>query len=397
MNGYGILAVWHEWFTDTQFLGNDMWRWAALVGIILGSLIVGKTIGFFLGRQAEKLRQAEKFNVLAMTFESAVKPISLLALGIALYVVAAGGILILAKKVSLSDASDKKEVFDLAKFWMQVSQTIISLAIGWFVYRLVDVVEVFLRHWTSKTETELDDQFVPLIRKTLRILIVIMIFLFIAQKIYRMEVGTLVAGLGIGGLAFALAAKDMVANLLGSITIFTDRPFHMGEWIKMSGYNGIVEEVGFRSTRIRTFDGHLVVIPNADVANSPVENVSRRSSIRRNLDVTVTYDTSPEKMNRAVAILKEMCEARKEHFAPEPNPRVHFTDFNADSLGIRVTYWFAPPEWEPHLEFDHDFNMELLERFNAEGIEFAFPTQTLYLRHENELKADIQVRKPCDD
>ena len=392
-----MLAMWHEWFTDTKFLGNEVWRWLAIVAVVLGSLIVGKTIAFFLSRQAAKLRKAEKYNTLAMVFESAVRPLSLLALGVGLYIIGAATILKLAKEVAVGDSGDGQTPFKLAEFWMQVSWTIISLSIGWFAYRLVDVVEHLLCHWTSKTETELDDQFVPLIRKTLRILIVIMVFLCIAQNIYHMNVGTLVAGLGLGGLAFALAAKDMVANLLGSVTIFTDRPFHMGERIRISGYDGIVEEVGFRSTRIRTLDGHLVAVPNADVANSPVENISRRPSIKRNLDVTVTYDTSPEKLNRAVEILKEMCDARKEHFPPDRTAWVHFTDFNADSLGIRVTYWFAPPEWEDYLEFNHGFNTELLERFNAEGIEFAFPTQTLYLRHENELKADIQVRKQCDD
>ena len=249
-----------------------------------------------------------------------------------------------------------------------------------FIFKLVDVLEFFLLRWTSKTETTLDDQLVPLIRKTLRVFVVIVAGLFIAQNIFAWDIGALVAGLGIGGLAMALAAKDALSNLFGSVTIFSDRPFQLGERIKIAGHDGTVEEVGFRSTRIRTLMGHLVVLPNSMVANEAVENIGRRPYLKRVLDVTVTYDTPSEKLQRGVEIIREMLEARKEHFAPEMDPRVYFSDFNSASLNIVVYYWFAPPDWWEYLEFNHEFNMELLRRFNEEGIEFAFPTQTLYVK-----------------
>jgi MscS family membrane protein len=122
------------------------------------------------------------------------------------------------------------------------------------------------------------------------------------------------------------------------------------------------------------------------VANETIENISRRPSIKRVLNVTVTYDTTPEMVQRGVDILKEMCQARLAQFDPEAPPRVYFNDFNADSLNIVVYMWFKPPEWWDYLAFCHDFNMELLRRFNDEGIEFAFPTQTLYLRPEGEFQ-----------
>ena len=141
--------------------------------------------------------------------------------------------------------------------------------------------------------------------------------------------------------------------------------------------------MGFRSTRIRTLMGHQVVIPNSVVANEALENIGRRPYLKRVLDVTVTYDTSPEKVQRGVDIIREMLDARSEHFSAEVPGKVYFSDFNPASLNIVVYYWFTPPEWWKYLEFNHDFNMELLRRFNEEGIEFAFPTQTLYLKQES--------------
>ncbi|GAF83959.1 unnamed protein product, partial [marine sediment metagenome] len=161
--------------------------------------------------------------------------------------------------------------------------------------------------------------------------------------------------------------------------------------VKIGEHDGTVQEVGFRSTRIRTLTGHLVTVPNAVVAASPVENIGRRPYIRRTLDVTVTYDTPAEKVARAVRILEEMLQARKDHFPPDLPGKVYFNEFNAASLNIIVYYWFTPPDWWEYLAFTHDFNIELLRRFNEEGIEFAFPTQTLYLKQDSPLKADVRL------
>jgi len=151
--------------------------------------------------------------------------------------------------------------------------------------------------------------------------------------------------------------------------------------------------VGFRSTRIRTLTGHLITVPNSVLANQPMENVSRRPYLKRVFDVTVTYDTPPEKLQRAVDIIREMLNARREHFHWNSQPRVFFNEFNADSLNIVVYYWFVPPDWWEYLKFNHEFNMELLRRFNEEGIEFAFPTQTLYLKQDSPIEAAVRVRK----
>ncbi len=361
-----ILATW---FFDSKFLNNEPWRWASLLGVLLGGLVVGKIAAFWLDGQSRRLRRDERLNLLAMLLHSLAGPVTLLALAAALYTAQ-----------TFMDLNFDGQ--SLMPMWIAISRTLSVLAAGWFIYRMVDVVEYYLHNLTSRTETLLDDQLVPLVRKTLRVFVVIVAVLFIAQNIFQWDVGALIAGLGIGGLALALAAKDTLANVFGSVTIFGDRPFQMGDRIRIKGYDGVVEEVGFRSTRIRLLNGHLMIIPNATVANETIENVSKRPFIRHDMTVTVTYDTAPDGLQRAVEIVREMLAARAGAFPPDKPGRVHFTEFGAASLNIAASYWFTPPQWEDYLDFAHDFNMELLRRYNDEGIEFAFPTQTLYVKRE---------------
>ncbi len=357
---------WYEY----RYLGNALWQWVTLLGILLVTLAAARIVSFLLSRYARRLIAQQRLVGVAMTARSLAGPAALLILAGGLYV--AGGIMNL----------QIDEQVNIEWFWLALCKTIAVLAAGWAIYRFVDVIEAFLTKWTSRTQTQLDDQLVPIIRKALRIFVVIILLLFIAQNIFKWDIGALLAGLGLGGLAFALAAQDALKNLFGSVTIFADRPFQMGERVKIGDHDGVIEAVGFRSTRVRTLAGHLVTVPNATVADSAVENIDCRPYIRRVLDVTVTYDTSPEKMERAIEILREMLDARKDHFPPDRPGEVHFSDFNPDSLNIVVYYWFIPPNWWEYLAFTSEFNLELLRRYNAEGIEFAFPTQTLYIKRE---------------
>jgi len=378
-------ATFMDWLTATRPLDNALWQWGALFGVLLGSLVVGKVLAFLLVRHANRLGEVEGWVLLELVLRSAFRPLMLL--------IFAGALAISENFMTLGVVeSDGRVIIDLASAWSTAVAVIASLAVGWLIYRSVDVVEHLLRRWTARTDTMLDDQLVPLVRKTLRVFIVIIAALFIAKNAFKADVGALIAGLGIGGLAFALAAKDTIANVFGSVMILIDRPFRLGDRIKVSGQDGWVEEVGFRSTRIRTLEGHLVTIPNGSLAVAEIENVTSRPSIKRVLNVTVTYDTSPEKLRRGVEILNEMLAARSEHFLEDSPPKVFFSDFNADSLNIVVYYWFTPADWWEYLAFNHEFNMELLKRYNEEGIEFAFPTQTLYVKQDSDLSAEVTVK-----
>jgi len=258
------------------------------------------------------------------------------------------------------------------------------VAVAYAIYRLVDVIEHYLLRWTSHTRTMLDNMLVPAVRKSLRITIAIVAVIFIVDNILDQDVKSILLGAGVGGIAIALAAKETIANFFGSVAIFADRPFQIDERITVDKYTGPVEEVGFRSTRIRTLDGHLVTVPNSIIANSIIENVGKRPFIRRVANITITYDSGHDKTKRAVQIIKDVLTGTPEvNTDPKYPPRVYFSDFNDCSLNIYMSYWVKPPDFWLYYEVNERVNFEIIKRFEAEAIKFAFPTQTLYLKKEN--------------
>jgi len=225
---------------------------------------------------------------------------------------------------------------------------------------------------------------VPVIRKSLRITIAIIATLFIAETILGAgQIKTILLSAGVGGIAIALAAKDTIANFFGSVTIFADRPFQIDELVKIGEHVGPVEEVGFRSTKIRTLQGHLVTVPNSVIVNSAVENIGRRPFIRRTSNITITYDSGRQGAKRAVEIIKEVLSGIPEiNTDPARPPKVYFSDFNDWALNIYMRYWVKPPDYWLYHEVNERVNFEIMKRFEAENIEFAFPSQTLYVKKD---------------
>ena len=233
------------------------------------------------------------------------------------------------------------------------------------------------------------------------------------------DVVPLLAGLGVGGLAFALAARPTLENVIGSFMIFADKPYRVGQRVNVLGQDGTVESIGLRSTRIRLLSGHRTSIPNEKMAAVEIENIGERPFIKRVMDVTVTYDTSPEKIRRAKEILQEILavpDAPESEIAdgattgdgetavdavPHPNaainveafpPRVYFNNLNADSLNIMVVYWYHPADYWAYCAHAEWVNYQIMERFNAEGIDFAFPTQTLHLAGDEKRPLNVGQR-----
>lgn len=216
----------------------------------------------------------------------------------------------------------------------------------------------------------------------------------------------LLTGLGIGGLAVALAARPTLENIISSFTIFADNPYRVGERVNIMGNIGTVESIGLRSTRIRLLNEHVTTIPNEKMAAMEVENIGRRSCIRRIFNITITYDTSPEKIKRAVDILQEILAVPDGSDPSHPNmaitrtdfpPRVYFNEFNADSLNIYVSYWYHPPEYWDYMEHAHWVNLQIKERFNGEAIDFAFPTQTVHLADDEKRPPNVGRRTISDE
>ncbi|MCP3968610.1 MAG: mechanosensitive ion channel family protein [Lentisphaerae bacterium] len=269
-------------------------------------------------------------------------------------------------------------------------------SVVWAVYRMINVMDYAFREMTSKTENSMDDLLVDLIRKAMKITVAVVSVLFIGQSILGLNITALVAGAGVIGLAIAFAAKDTIANFFGSIMIILDKPFAIGERVLIDGIDGIVEKVGFRSTRIRSLKGHMFSVPNNKVADSVVENVTKRPYIKYPFDLTVTYDTSPVKMERALAILHEILD-NHEAFNEEMPARIYFTAFNDWALNINIILWFQTTAYFEAQQWKHDINMEILRRFNAEGIDFAFPTSTNYLVSDPDRELKLTAENPTQE
>jgi len=359
--------------------GNQIWRFAVLLLVVLAAMAVGRIVQFAVNSYALRLADKKGDSLLTLLLRCLAKPISVAFFALGLY---------LCKLCLLFDKIATPDVVEgisstVEKGWTQVAKAVTAIAAAYGLYRLVDVIEYYLNLLVGKTETKLDDMLVPVVRKAMRITIAIVAVLLISENILGANIKSLLLSAGVGGIAIALAAKDTIANFFGSITIFTDRPFQMGETVKIGEHKGPIEEVGFRSTRMRTLQGHLVTVPNSVIANSMVENIGRRPFIRRTSNITITYDSGHTKAKKAVEIIKEiLADVPEVNTDPDRPPRVYFNEFNDWSLNIYMSYWVKPPDYWVYQEVNERVNLEMMKRFEAEQIEFAFPTQTLYMKKE---------------
>jgi MscS family membrane protein len=255
---------------------------------------------------------------------------------------------------------------------------IVSIIAGTWVVWLACLALAEIVISTPRIQTSsLNAQLLRLTGRVAGIVFGLMVVFIGANRIGLPLLGVL-AGVGVGGLAIALAAQDSLKNLLGSLMIFMDQPYKPGQRIIVEGQDGFVEQIGLRSTRIRQMGGSLITIPNEKMARLDVENIGERTFMRRVINIRIPINTPPDKMERALEIISEILKDH-EGMKPELPARTYFTDINPDSLNIFVMYWFHPPKRWKFFEFNQWVNLEILKRFAAEGIDFAYPTTTTRL------------------
>ena len=354
--------------------GNAIWRFALVLLVILVTMALGRIMQYGIESYARRREEKRGVSVVTLFLKCLSKPLYVAIFALGLFVC----------KLFLYFNDEDGIRTAIGTGWIKIARTVGAIAIAYGFYRLVDVIEYYLERIVSKTETKLDDMLVPVIRKSLRITIAIIATLFIAETILGADqIKTILLSAGVGGIAIALAAKDTIANFFGSVTIFADRPFQIDELVKIGEHLGPVEEVGFRSTKIRTLQGHLVTVPNSVIVNSAVENIGRRPFIRRTSNITITYDSGRQGAKRAVEIIKEVLSGIPEiNTDPARPPKVYFSDFNDWALNIYMSYWVKPPDYWLYHEVNERVNFEIMKRFEAEQIEFAFPSQTLYVKKD---------------
>ena len=280
--------------------------------------------------------------------------------------------------------------FNLSEVLLIIIRTYAALNFVIFTYRVVDVLIHFLEKRPEKTKSKLDDQLVPLIGKALKITVVVMGSIFVLQNL-KIDVTSLLAGVTIGGLAFSFAAKDTISNLFGSLTVLIDKPFIVGNWVKTSGTEGVVEAIGFRSTRIRTFYNSLVTVPNNKFTEVVVDNLGMRKYRRSLSTLDISYNTSPDQIeafcNGIRAIIKNHKLTRKDYY------EVHFSGFGESSLKIMVYFFFKVSGWSDELRGKHEVFLDILRLAKDLKVEMAYPTRTLYMKDPLKEVSSIPTEK----
>ncbi|MCX7007482.1 MAG: mechanosensitive ion channel family protein [Kiritimatiellaeota bacterium] len=337
---------------DVTWANNEAWRFGALAICVLAALIIGRLIrGALFGAAVRRAAQPVWAATLASGARASVFILFVLGLDFGL------GFL------RLSEAA-----LETVRTTYGV---LITLSLAWLAWQFVNVAEAWLHKLGANGRR--DQTLAPLVRNSLRIIVVLLTLLQIATQLSGKPPSSLIAGLGVGGLALALAAQETIKNLFGSVVLLTDKPFELGDVIRVDGHEGPVEKIGMRSTRIRTPDGFLVTLPNGELANKTIINIGKRSSIRRVITLSLPDTTPPAQMQRALEIVKDVL---RDHEGQRPDlpPRVHFADITNTALTIQAIYWYHPAEQWAYMAHAEQVNLAILEKFTAEGIALVAPT-----------------------
>jgi MscS family membrane protein len=357
--GYGPFGeTLSKMFPDAQFLGWQVWQWVLwlinLVFSFLLALLITWIANLLVGRKDTAMRrQIKRFVAWPVRFL----------------------LWLLLEQVGLSLIGLSMTVRTIFRF-----DPVLPFVMTWTAVRLVDLLVLW---WGERLRRRDQEDAIVLLqpaKTVIRVTLIIVAVLFWLDNI-GFEVSTLLAGLGVGGLAVALAAQDTLKNLLGSIMILLDKPYKVGQRIVVKGHDGEVEEIGLRSTKMRLLTGHQTTVPNEEMAKVDIENIGRRPHIRRLSNITITYDTPPEKVEKALQIVRDILDDH-EGMDPEFPPRVYFSEFNPASLNILVLYWYHPAAYWDYLAFNERVNLQIIREFAREGIKFAFPTTTTYLTQD---------------
>lgn len=261
--------------------------------------------------------------------------------------------------VTIGDCLDKVFLF------------LIILSIFWIILRIIDFIAFVLKHKASITNNRADDQLVPFLKELTKTLICFLGFFVLLGFVFEINVLTLITGLGIGGIAIALAAKESLENLIGSFTIFLDKPFTVGDVVKVDGIEGTIEKVGFRSTWLISPDKTTIVIPNRAMIDGVLENVTLRNYRRVNFFIGIVYETAAEDIKNILSAISGFLNAHpdtKDGYAT-------FDNFGDSALNIQVVYLVINMEHGKYVKVKEEINFKLMEIVKAYRSDFAYPTQ----------------------
>lgn len=372
VKGVTGLTTWKTKIKDSmpQWTGERSFvllngQWIAILLIVFISLIIEKIVRFIIGRYVASWLRKRGVKFTEEDQKKLTFPMGIMTFS---------GFWTLA--VRMLDFQDG----ELAAI-LRGGFVVFTIACVFAANRVVDVIGVWLHEKAAATENKYDDILVPLISRTSKFFVFCVGIIFIGNSL-TLDMKSIIAGMGIGGFAFAFAAKDAIANLFGSLTILLDKPFQIGDLVNIGGnIEGVIEQVGIRSTRVRTLYDSMITVPNGILTNTHIDNFGRRNYRRLKTKLGLQYDTPPEK-------IEAFCEGVRDLLKGNPavrqdNYRVYFNSFSDSSLDILLYFFWQVPSWDQQLQEEHNLSVKILALANEMGVSFAFPTRTLHLFNEN--------------
>ncbi|MCO6360706.1 mechanosensitive ion channel [Roseivirga pacifica] len=346
---------------EHEFLGLYYWQYGGILALIIIAVVLHKLLSFFLRIFFLKLlAKYLHIDVANKVLYPAAKPISLLIVAVVI-------------RIFLP-------VLQLPPYtggvFIQIADAAIPVFVTMLFYRIVEMAEFYFVGVAHRTDNTLDDHLVPMIAKIMRGFVVVVGFVAVLRS-FKVDIWPLLTGLSIGGLAFALAAQDTLRNFFGSLMIFLDKPFQIGDWITSDKIDGTVEEVGFRSTRIRTFRDSVMYVPNAEIANKMVDNHGLRKYRRFSTRLSITYDTPTRLIEVFVDGIKRIVEEHPDTRKDYHN--IYLNDYAGSALEIMLYIFFQVPDWSNELRCRQEIMLEVNKLAEHLGVRFAFPTQTLFV------------------
>jgi MscS family membrane protein len=358
-----IISLAQHWpFLRYHFWGNELWKYIFSLAYIFLAFYVSKFLDYLTRVWLKKWAEKTESKLDDLLLELLNGPVKIISFVIFL-------------RVGL-------DVFDwpaeVQNFLSKGFTIIVAITITYAVMKLVDLL---MGYWHLRTSADADPQFreqiFPIIRKTIKAFVLVVATLVTLSNI-GVNITAAIASLSIGGLAVGLAAQDTLANLFGAVAILLDKPFRIGDQIMVDSVTGAVEIIGLRSTKLRNLDGHLVTIPNKTMANATLTNVTSRPNIKTVMNIGITYDTPTEKVKRALVVLEEIYKAHPK----TKDLLISFNKFTDSTLNLQVVHWWNSTDMKEYLKGMQEINLAIKERFDAEGIHFAFPSQTVYLKQD---------------
>ena len=358
---------------DNQvFWGNTLQAYAMFGGIILLGILFKKIVSRFLSRLLFKLFKKFADEVRIETFVALLlKPFEFF-IGVSSLYLAINQLKHPLEVVIFHFTKAKVvEDFTLGEFLDKIFLFFIILSVFWIFLRIIDFVAHVFMYKAAKSENKADDQLVPFLKELFKFFIYFIGFFVLLGYVFEVNALSLITGLGIGGIAIALAAKESLENLIGSFTIFIDKPFTVGDLVKVDGVEGTIEKVGFRSTVLRSTDKTTIIIPNRAMIDGVLENLTRRNYRRVKFNIAITYETDSETIKKIIAEIGSF-------LATHPHTSDHtvtFDSFADSALNIQILYLVENIEYNDYLKIKEEVNFKIIDFVNQYGSEFAYPTQ----------------------